>query len=97
MFDASTLTAITSRAASLRCKPAALQAVAEVESNGQVFAVVKGQNEPLIRWEGHYFDERLTVEQRSVARAQGLASPEPGGVPNPQSQAARWAIVLDLT
>jgi hypothetical protein len=30
---------------------------------------------------------------RDRARAEGLASPKAGGVPNPRSQAARWALV----
>lgn len=93
MFDASTLHAIGDIADRLKYPAAALQAVAEVESNGQPYALVKGKQEPLIRWEGHYFDERLTPAQRAVARAQGLASPRAGGVKNPKSQAARWEIV----
>jgi murein L,D-transpeptidase YcbB/YkuD len=93
MFDEPTLAAINKIAAEQGYEPAALQAVAEVESAGQVFALVNGKQEPLIRWEGHYFDARLTDDQRAEARRQGLASPTPGGVKNPQSQAARWAIV----
>ncbi|MER8503878.1 N-acetylmuramidase domain-containing protein [Mesorhizobium sp. M1142] len=93
MFDASTLHAIEGLAARLKCSPAALQAVAEVESNGQVFAMVKGKQEPLIRFEGHYFDARLNAANRAVARAQGLASPVAGKVKNPASQAARWMLL----
>jgi len=72
---------------------AALLAVAEVESGGQVFAVVDGREEPLIRFEGHYFDKRLTLDQQKRARALGLSSPRAGGVKNPSSQAARWALL----
>jgi hypothetical protein len=93
MFDAETLGAIGRLAERLKCSAAALQAVAEIESAGKVFALVKGKQEPLIRWEGHYFDKRLAGEERARARAEGLASPKAGGVPNPASQAKRWEIV----
>ncbi|MER8556154.1 N-acetylmuramidase domain-containing protein [Mesorhizobium sp. M1217] len=97
MFDALTLHAIEGLAGRLKCSPAALQAVAEVESNGQVFAMVKGKQEPLIRFEGHYFDARLNAADRAVARAQGLASPVAGKVKNPASQAARWMLLARAT
>lgn len=97
MFDKPTLEAIDAIAARLKVKPAALQAVAEVESAGKVFAAVKGRSEPLIRWEGHYFDARLTGAKRDQARRLGLASPKAGGVPNPKSQADRWALVTRAT
>lgn len=93
MFDQATIAAIGDIAARLDVQPAALQAVAEVESAGQVFARVKGKDEPLIRWEGHYFDKRLPAAARAVARREGLASPKAGGVPNPASQVARWSLV----
>ncbi|TIS37488.1 N-acetylmuramidase domain-containing protein [Mesorhizobium sp.] len=97
MFDASTLHAIGELADRLKCSAAALQAVAEVESNGQVFGLVKGKQEPLIRFEGHYFDARLTAADRAVARTQGLSSPKAGAVKNPTSQAARWVLLTRAT
>lgn len=97
MFDVETLAAISRLAKDLGCQPAALQAVAEVESNGQVFALVNGRNEPLIRWEGHYFDARLTGAERALARKQGLASPRAGAVKNPASQAERWKLLTRAT
>ncbi|WP_287248759.1 N-acetylmuramidase domain-containing protein [Mesorhizobium sp.] len=97
MFDASTLRAIGELADRLKCPAAALQASAEVESNGQVFALVKGKQEPLIRFEGHYFDARLNATDRAAARAQGLSSPKAGAVKNPASQAARWALLTRAT
>lgn len=93
MFDPETLGEIGRLADRLKCSAAALQAVAEVESAGQVFARVKGKREPLIRWEGHYFDQRLTGKERAEARRQGLASPKAGTVKNPASQEKRWEIV----
>lgn len=81
----------TARAAGV--EPAALLAVAEVESGGQVFAKVRGRNEPLIRFEGHYFHRLLAEEKRAVALRAGLASPSAGGVPNPRTQEGRWKLL----
>lgn len=77
----------------LGVEPAALMAVVEVESGGRFFAIVDGREEPLIRFEGHYFDRRLSPEKREAARAAGLASPLAGAIANPGSQAARWRLV----
>ncbi|SMH52375.1 N-acetylmuramidase domain-containing protein [Mesorhizobium australicum] len=74
-------------------EPAALLAIAEVESAGKAFANVDGRREPLIRFEGHYFDRRLPAGKRAAARAAGLANPKAGAVKNPASQAARWAML----
>ena len=49
----------------LGVEPAALLAVAEVESNGQAFALIAGQREPLIRFEGHYFNRNLPQSKRA--------------------------------
>jgi hypothetical protein len=62
MFDEATLRAVETIAALENLDPAALLAVAEVETASKVYAVVDGRNEPLIRWEGHYFDRRLDGE-----------------------------------
>ncbi|MBP8236013.1 MAG: N-acetylmuramidase family protein [Rhizorhabdus sp.] len=93
MFDDATVRAVATIAARLKVESAALLAVAEVESGGKAFARVAGRNEPLIRFEGHYFDRRLTPEQRKQARAAGLASPKAGGVPNPAKQEDRWKLL----
>lgn len=74
-------------------EPAALLAIAEVEAAGKAFANVDGRREPLIRFEGHYFDRRLPADKRAAARAAGLADPKAGAVKNPASQAARWALL----
>lgn len=73
--------------------PAAILAVIEVESAGKIYAVVGGQNEPLIRFEGHYFDRRLKGAALLEARAKGLANPNAGDVKNPATQAARWKML----
>lgn len=72
---------------------AALLAVAEVESGGAAFVMVDGRQEPLIRFEGHYFDRRLSGNALAVARTAGLASPNAGAITNPASQAARWRML----
>lgn len=93
MFSKDVIKEITEMAAEHGIEPAALLAVAEVESGGKVFAVVQGRREPLIRFEGHYFDRRLAADKQARARAEGLAAPEAGAVANPASQAARWRLL----
>jgi hypothetical protein len=93
MFDAKSIAAIRAVASKHGIEPEALLAVAEIESGGKAFAVVEGKQEPLIRWEGHYFDRKLSPADRAKARAQGLSSPKAGGVANPKTQAARWKLL----
>lgn len=93
MFSDETRTEIARVADRIGVERAALLAIAEVESAGKAFAMVDGRKEPLIRFEGHYFDRRLPVEKRAGARAAGLADPKAGAVKNPASQAARWALL----
>ncbi|TWH25864.1 MULTISPECIES: N-acetylmuramidase domain-containing protein [unclassified Aminobacter] len=80
-------------ARTLKVEPAALAAVVEVESGGRIQALVEGRPEPLIRFEGHYFDRRLAGDGREGARKQGLAAPQAGVIRNPASQAARWQML----
>lgn len=93
MFSKEVITEITAVAADMDLEPAALLAIAEVESAGKPFAVVGGRHEPLIRFEGHYFDRRLSPDNRKAARAAGLSSPTAGRIANPATQAARWSLV----
>jgi hypothetical protein len=93
MFDDATALAVAQIAARINVDPASLLAVAEVESGGKAFVTVGDRPEPLIRFEGHYFDRRLSGAKRARARAEGLAAPRAGAVPNPASQAARWAML----
>lgn len=74
-------------------EPAALLAIAEIESGGRIFARIGSRSEPLIRFEGHYFDRRLAGADRKRARALGLAHPKAGAVRNPTSQRDRWALL----
>ena len=93
MFTQEVIGEITTAATAAGLEPAALLAVAEVESGGLAFAVVAGRREPLVRFEGHYFDRRLSGGSRTAARSQGLASPTAGAVQNPAAQAARWCML----
>jgi hypothetical protein len=93
MFTQATADEIRKAATEFGIEAAALLAVAEIESGGSVFAVIDGRQEPLIRFEGHYFDRRLSGEAQARARAEGLASPDAGAVANPASQAARWELL----
>lgn len=93
MLDTTTIREIEAAAARLGVGAAALAAVADVESGLKAQTLVDGRAEPLIRFEGHYFDRRLAGPAREAARRQGLAAPEAGRVRNPASQAARWKLL----
>jgi N-acetylmuramidase/Putative peptidoglycan binding domain len=93
MFTADITQEITQAARAANTDPAALLSVVEVESAGKFFARIKGRDEPLIRFECHYFDRRLNDEQRVRARAAGISSPLAGRVPNPHLQEDRWALL----
>ncbi|MEP9389763.1 N-acetylmuramidase domain-containing protein [Mesorhizobium sp. KR9-304] len=93
MFTEKTAEEIKEVASEFGIEPAAMLAVVEVESAGSDFAVIEGRQEPLIRFEGHYFDRRLSGDALARARADGLASPNAGAVANPASQAARWRLL----
>lgn len=91
MFDSTTVAAVGGIAARLRVEPAILLAIAEIESAGVTGAKVGGRVEPVIRWEGHYFDARLKNGRQAAARKAGLASPRAGKIANPARQTDRWS------
>ena len=93
MYDSGTRRDIAAQARAMRVEPAALLAVVEVESDGRAFARVNGRDEPLIRFEGHYFHRLLTGAKRRRAVREGLASPRAGAVANPRGQASRWTLL----
>ena len=66
MFSKETIREISAVANTLDIEPAALLAIAEVESAGKAYALVKGRKEPMIRFEGHYFDRRLSPDNGDV-------------------------------
>ncbi len=92
MFSQSTIDEIEAVALAYDLNPDALLAVAEVESGGKAFAFVAGRKEPLIRFEGHYFDRLISPVHRRSARRAGLAAQQAGVIKNPRSQAERWAL-----
>ncbi len=104
MFSAEVKKEIEDVAREAGLEAAALLAIAEVESGGRAFALISAaplsgkplagpRREPMIRFEGHYFDRLLDDGKRRQARAKGLASPSMGAVKNPASQAARWTLL----
>ncbi|MHB2263902.1 N-acetylmuramidase domain-containing protein [Aliihoeflea sp. PC F10.4] len=93
MLQSETRNAIAHIAKAFDLDPAALAAVAHIESNLVTHADIDGRREPLIRFEGHYFDRRLSGLKLERARQQGLASPRAGAVKNPASQTARWKLL----
>ncbi|MEM1376344.1 MAG: N-acetylmuramidase domain-containing protein [Pseudomonadota bacterium] len=92
-FSRTTISEITKVAREHGIEPAALLAICEVESAGRAFSTVNSRREPVIRFEGHYFDRLLGGVARQKARAAGLANPKFGGVKNPRSQAGRWDML----
>lgn len=93
MFTDDVILEITKSAQGLNLEPAALLAVAEVESTGIAFTLIGGRREPLIRFEAHYFDRRLSEKNRAKAREKGLAAPVAGAIANPKTQATRWRML----
>lgn len=87
------LAAARTVAAETGVSAAVLLAVAITETNGVAFAAFDGRREPLIRFEGHYFDRLLGGDARRRARAAGLAAAKAGAVRNPAAQAARWRLL----
>ncbi|RCS23933.1 DUF3380 domain-containing protein [Phyllobacterium salinisoli] len=93
MFETQTIRDIIAAARQSGVEPSAILAVAEVESGGRATARINGSDEPLIRFEGHYFDRRLTGKKQAEARQLGLAAPKAGSVKNPATQAERWRLL----
>ncbi|MGH6762433.1 MAG: N-acetylmuramidase domain-containing protein [Phyllobacterium sp.] len=93
MFTRDTIREIEAAAIAAAIEPAALLAVAQVESSGHATTIINERPEPLVRFEGHYFDQRLKGAQRDEARRLGLASPKAGAVRNPSGQAQRWMLI----
>ena len=89
-MDKAVIQAIGAVAEEFRLEMAALAAIVEVESGGRLFARVAGRDEPLIRFEGHYFYRLLPTAKRNRAVVKGLAHRMAGRVRKPSSQAARW-------
>lgn len=93
MFTKQVIAKVSVLARGLNVEPAALLAVAEVESAGAATWRTKDGPKPAIRFEGHYFYRRLKGAKLKQAIAQGLASPKAGAVKNPNGFDARYALL----
>lgn len=93
MLTAEQLGIMNNKAVEFGIEFAALRAFCEVEAGNTIFARVNNRLVPLIRWEGHYFDRLVKSTYRALARSKGLASPKVGGIKNPRSQEARYAVL----
>jgi len=85
--------AVVNEANKIGLEPALLLAVVDVESSGTPFWNIGGVEKPIVRFEGHYFYKRLSPDKLALALKEGLASPKAGGVANPSSGAARYALI----
>ncbi|MFK4822337.1 N-acetylmuramidase domain-containing protein [Ochrobactrum quorumnocens] len=93
MFDTETFAAIISLPGETEIEPAALLAVAEVESGGRALFDINGKKIPAIRFEGHYFDRRLSGRIRDQAHQAGLSAYEAVCVRNPKTERERAAAL----
>lgn len=80
-------------AQSINVPEKAFLAVISVESNGIKGEMINGRLEPLIRYEGHYFDKLCAPSVREAARKAGVSAPQAGGIKNPKAQINRWTLV----
>lgn len=92
-FDREAIDAIEKIAQARFMEPAALLAIAEVESAGRTHWVVRGKEMPAMRFEGHIFHKLLSGRERRAAVRQGLASPRSGRVKMPRSYAGRYDLL----
>lgn len=93
MFEPELVSEIKTIAEDNGLEPEVLMAVVAVESAGKLGAWVNGRNEPLIRFEGHYFYRLLSNSKRNLAVVRGLAHSRAGKVKNPLRQANRWKLL----
>lgn len=93
MFNIETTAIISKLAKEYSIETAALLAIVETESAGVSFWKVGSFDKPAIRFEGHYFYDRIPESRRAEAVKLGLAHPDAGVVKNPKSYAARYALL----
>lgn len=93
MFAQTTISKVSVISRKLGVEPAALLAVAQVESAGVTSWPVKEGNMPAIRFEGHYFYKKLSGAKLQKAIAAGLASPHAGVVKNPANYQRRYDLL----
>jgi hypothetical protein len=93
MFDPNARRQIEAVARQNGIEPAALLAVAWVESAGRPFWSIAGKQLPAIRPEAHYFYARLAGAKRAEAVRQGLANPVAGRIRVPGAYAAVYDVL----
>jgi len=93
MVSRATRELITTAAILWKLDPDVLLAVIAVESSGKTRVKINGKAEPLIRFDGYLFYQRLSGAKLDTAMGGRLASPEPGSVASPVTQAARWRML----
>lgn len=93
MFDAAVEDEIRALAVARGIDPAALLAVAEVESGGQALTRIDGKPMPLILFEYHVFFRKCREDRREQAVRAGLAAPKWGTLRYPASQQARYNLL----
>ncbi len=89
-FDSEVISEIRSVAAEQGLDPAALLAIAEVESGGTAYTIVGGERRPVILYEYHVFYRNLPARLREVAVRQDLARRRWKELPYKRTQAARY-------
>ena len=92
-MDNTLVQAVREAATKNNINEAALLAVVEVESSGVPLWKVGASMLPPIRFEGHYFYQRLTGAKLQEAINQGLAAKKAGAVKNPRSYSARYEFL----
>ena len=90
-FDAEVIREIRDVAEQEGVAPAALLAVAEVESGGKAYAIVDGRPHPLILFEYHVFYRNLPSSLRKQAISANLARRRWGELPYKPTQRSRYA------
>ena len=93
MLTEDQIASVKEAATALNVEYEKLLAFINVEANGQVYTTVGGRQKPVIRFEGHYFHERLKGQELIAAINKGLASPKVGGVKNAKDQVGRYAML----
>lgn len=84
---------VRSAAMSLSIPAAIALGIVDKESAGRAFYTVKGAQLPAIRIEGHYVYKLLPADRRAEAVRLGLAHKKAGGLKNPGTMAARYALL----
>lgn len=90
MLDQTIVNKISKLADDQGVEAASLLAIVEVESGGRVFAIIEERQEPLIRFEGHYFYKLLPLAKRNIAVTKRLAHSRAGRIKNSRFQKLRW-------